>query len=403
MSDTDLTDFKDGQDPFATGDVFANRKLVRVGHVPSNDRIVGRDEEINDVGGVIGPAINGDPPRNSILYGKTGTGKSLVSRYLAGWAEERAAQNDVNLVHAYIDCSDSNTPTRIARQMTKQVEAKVEKDADIPLKGIGDSEYLNHYLYDLLEEVDTFLVILDEIDIMKNDDILMQLSRAEESGKTECFVGTLAISNKINYRERLNKRIDSSLREKEFTFDPYDATQIRDILNRRTDAFEEGVLNDDVIPKIAALVAREHGDARKAVDMLFEAGCEAEENNDDAVTVEHIEAAKERTEIKRFKETISGFSPHGKYILYALALLAEDRKPDSFSTSKINEMYQSVAKRENSDPLKMDTVYRKLDEMEFLGITSNTHTGDGFGSGSHLTHTLNRDSEIVIEALQDKL
>lgn len=47
---------------------------------------------------------------------------------------------------------------------------------------------------------------------------LISRPRARESGKVDCHLGIVAISNKIEYRDRLNERIKSSLREEEFAF-----------------------------------------------------------------------------------------------------------------------------------------------------------------------------------------
>ena len=51
-------------------------------------------------------------------------------------------------------------------------------------------------------------------------------SRARESEKSETMIGGICISNKIEYRDRLGERVDSSLQDNELVFDPYDATQL---------------------------------------------------------------------------------------------------------------------------------------------------------------------------------
>ncbi|WP_254546987.1 Cdc6/Cdc18 family protein [Halomarina pelagica] len=388
-------------DLFSTGDIFARRELLRVGHVPDRDRIVGRDNEMQQVGNALGPATHGDPPRNLVIFGKTGTGKSLVSRHICRRARGRAEVNDVDLLHAYVDCSDADTETRVVRDMTFQVRDEIDPDREIPIAGIGASEYYR-YLWNLLDEIDVFVVILDEIDKLRDDQVLMQLSRAEESGKTNTFVGVISISNKIEYRERLNERINSSLQDRELTFHPYDAEQLRNILENRRDAFHDGVLSKDVIPRTAALAAREHGDARKAIDILFEAGALAEANGDQGVTSAHVDDAQQRTEVKRFQDLVSGSTPHVKYALRALALLtaqSDESETKMFSTSEIYSLYERLAERDDTKPLSHDRVYRLLKEQSFLGITESHLTGGGKGQGSYLAHRLMKEPEIVLEAL----
>ncbi|EJN57280.1 Cdc6/Cdc18 family protein [Halogranum rubrum] len=393
-----MTDGFSDTDLFSTGDIFARRELLRVGHVPERDRIVGRDNEMRKVGAALGPATQGGPPRNLIIFGKTGTGKSLVSRHICRRARKHSRENSVDLRHVYVDCSDADTETRVAREMVLQVRDELAPSMEIPAQGIGASEYYR-YLWMLLDEIDVFVVILDEIDKLDDDDILMQLSRAEESGKTDAYIGVISISNKIEYREQLNERVNSSLQDRELTFHPYDADQLEEILQNRRDAFLQGVLQEDVIPKTAALAAREHGDARKAVDILFEAGSLAEERTDSNVTTQHVDDAQQRTEVKRFQDLVSGSTPHVKYILRALALLTHDNNNVQFSTSEIHQLYERLAEQEGSEPLSHDRVYRLLKEQSFLGITESYHTGGGASKGAYLQHRLMKDPEIVIEAL----
>ncbi|MDL5362072.1 Cdc6/Cdc18 family protein [Halalkalicoccus sp. NIPERK01] len=387
-------------DIFESGDIFANRELVRVGHVPELGRVVGRDDEINEVGGALGPATRGGPPETTIIYGKTGTGKSLVSRCVTREANRRAEENDVSLQYAYVDCSDYQSETQASREMARELISHLGTDESVPRTGISAADYRD-ITWELLEKyaVDSFVVILDEIDKLSDDQLLRSLSRARESGKSDTFIGVICISNKIAYRERLNERVDSSLQDNELIFDPYDAGELQDILEHRKDAFKEDVLDDDVIPKTAALAAREHGDARKAVETFYEAGRLAEKANASRVTVDYVDDAITQAEVNRFERLVSGQTPHVKHILRALALLTEDKQQSRFKTAEIYDLYERIAETEETDPLSYDRVARLLKEQSFLGITESEHTGGGPGEGSYLKHRLIRDPDIVLGAL----
>ncbi|MDS0220958.1 AAA family ATPase [Haloarcula sp. S1AR25-5A] len=396
MSNSDQKD-----DIFQTGGIFANRELLRVGHVPPLERVIGRDQEVNAVGQALGPATVGGPPETTIIYGKTGTGKSLVARCVSREAHKKADSNSVSFQHAYVDCSDYQTETKASREMARQLATNLDAETDIPRVGIAAADYRD-ITWDLLADfaVDSLVVILDEIDKLDDNNLLRSLSRACESGKVQAHVSAICISNKIEYRERLNERIDSSLQDNELVFDPYDAKQLRAILDNRTDAFEDGVLDSDVIPKVAALSAKEHGDARKAIDTLYEAGRLAEKEGSDIVSIDHVDDAVTRAEVNRFQKLVSGTTPHVKYILRSLALLtAEYPEQDAFRTHRIYKFYETLAEREGSDPLSEDRVYRLLKEQSFLGVTESNHTGGGQSEGSYLKHRLLRDPEIIVEAL----
>ena len=390
-------------DIFETGDIFRDRKLVRVGHVPDIDRVVGRDDEIEAMGSALAPAIRGGPPETTIIYGKTGTGKSLVTRCVTREAKQRAEENGYTFAHSYVDCSDYGTETQASRQMARGLRDGFGNSAEeqsIPRKGIGAADYRD-ITWELLEKerVDAFVVILDEIDKLDGDALLRSLSRARESGKADAFIGVVCISNKIAYRERLSERVDSSLQDNELIFDPYDATQLEAILNRRRDAFADGVLDDGVISKTAALAAREHGDARKAIDMLYEAGRLAEKERADQVTEKHVDVALKRAEINRFQKLVSGQTAHVKHILRALALLTEQRDGGKFRTAEVYDTYEKIAEQVGATPLSYDRVQRLLKEQAFLGVTESEHTGGGHGEGSYRVHRLLRSPEIITKAL----
>jgi len=397
-----MANFDETDGIFETGQIFANRELLRVGHVPNLERVVGRDEEVSAIGAALGPATAGGPPETTIIYGKTGTGKSLVTRCVTREAHNKASAHEVSLQYAYVDCSDYQTETKASREMARELANCLDTETDIPRVGIAAADYRD-IVWELLDEfqVDVFVVILDEIDKLDDDELLLSLSRARESGKVNAHIGAICISNKIEYRERLNERVDSSLQDNELIFDPYDAGQLRAILEHRVDAFEDDVLDGDVIPKVAALAAKEHGDARKAVDTLYEAGRLAEKQGLETVSIDHVDDAVQQAEINRFQKLISGTTPHVKHVLHALALLTADLpEQDAFRTYRVYNLYTRIVKQEDANPLSEDRVYRLLKEQAFLGVTESNHTGGGQGEGSYLEHRLLRDPEIVVRALE---
>ncbi|WP_197075932.1 AAA family ATPase [Halostagnicola sp. A56] len=150
MANPNLSNFSD-DDLFATGNIFSRRELLRVGHVPDRDRIVGRDTELQNVGQALGQAIAGGLPSNIVIYGKTGTGKSLVARHVTQRARERATVNNIQFSNIYVDCSDADTETRVAREITTQLADQTESAPNIPDQGIGANEYYR-YPWDLLKK-----------------------------------------------------------------------------------------------------------------------------------------------------------------------------------------------------------------------------------------------------------
>lgn len=415
-----LTDFLQAPDDPATdpllgldqestdsaSEIFARRELLKVGTVPEGDRIVGRNEEIKSVANELRHLAMGEPPNHVMIYGKTGTGKSLVSRHVVKRVIDSANARGINAGKVYVECKSKNTETRAARTLTQELNSRVDELLDdgestirVPRRGIGAGDYYE-YLWEILDEYyDGIIVILDEIDKHNDsDDLLHELSRAREADHTDAHIGIVAISNKIQYRGRLNERVKSSMRNKDFIFEPYSASELVNIMEHRRDAFQDGVLTEGVIPKTADLAAQEHGDARKAIDVLRIAGEVAENENADQILDCHVEEAQTHAEVDRLTDLLKAHPPQAKFVLYSLVKLTNANDRNAFSTSDIYDRYNLVARDVGVDVLSFDRVYQILKESAFLGVTESQKISGG-REGNYLDHTLLRDPDVVLTAL----
>jgi len=390
--------------------IFVNKELLEINHLPEEGRIVGRDEEIGQLANAVNPGIFGQSPSNVLIYGKTGTGKSLCAKYVSRRLVQTADEEGVSAAHAYVDCAQDGTETQAVQTIASSVNTD-ETDIYIPDKGISTATYYKRLWKILDAEYDVVLIILDEIDKLEDDDILMQLSRAGEAGKLEsCKIGVIGVSNKIKYKDRMDERVKSSLCEREFVFPPYDASQLNEIMIARSDAFRDGVLDDGVIPRAAALAAREHGDARKAIDILRYAGEIAQSTEAETVREEFVTQARERAETDRFRELIRGSTPHSRYVLQALTMLSINAREDEttadnqgFRTTRVYDLYEQICRQEGSDSLSLRRVRDLLKEHAFLDIVEQSRHSGGSAEGSYTEHTLLEDPAVVKDVLADTI
>lgn len=399
-----MTEQSSLDDLFSRDDpIFANKELLEINHLPDHGRIVGRDDEIAALANALNPALFSQSPSNVLLYGKTGTGKSLCAKHVSGRLVEEAKEDGVEVGVAYVDCAQDNTETQAVQTIASAVNTE-STDISVPDKGISTSTYYKRLWRILDGTYDVVVIILDEIDKLGDDDILMQLSRAGEAGKLEsCKIGTIGISNKIKYTERMDERVKSSLCEREFVFPPYDANQLRAIMEARSDAFEEGVLEEGTIQLAAAHAAKEHGDARKAIDILRYAGELAQAKNETTVREEYVIQARDRAENDRFRELIRGATPHSKYALQALAILSlQEPNQKAFRTSRVYEVYERICHREATDPLSTRRVRDLLREQAFLDVIEQARQSGGSAEGSYTEHRLLEQPEIVKQVLIDE-
>lgn len=382
----------------STHRIFADKDILKIGHVPKADRIVGRDKEITKLAKRLNGAVHGSSPENVVIYGKTGTGKSLVSRHVCQRARN-AAGEDVNIGLAYIDCAEDNTEAQAISSLAAKLNDESITDVSVPHTGLSTSAYYKR-LWEILDMLyNSTIIILDEVDLMSDDNVLMKLSRAEEAGKIDCSIGVIAISNKIQYVDNFNERVKSSFQHKELFFRPYDANQLREIMANRSDAFQDGVLSDDVIPLSAAFAAQEHGDARKAINILRHAGEVAFEAGAETVEEVHVRKAQKHAEKDRFSELIEGAPPQAKAALLALTELSINSSDNAFLTSTVYDQYENICDELDIDVLSVRRFRDILKEQAFLGVAEIEKINKGRSGGIHLQNRLIEDPHVVRETI----
>lgn len=385
--------------------IFRNRGLLVIGEVPDRDRIVGRDEEMQNVANQIKYITQGQKPNHVIIYGEPGTGKSLVSRHVSQRAIESAKSLGTDAEVVYIECNTVDTKTRVARRIVFDLLPE-DADMNVNKRGVGWAEYFENYLWKILDRYyEGVIVILDEIDRLQDDNnkILHELSRAREKGSTDSQIGVIGITNNIQYGRELSSEVKSSMRAEDYVFHPYSADELEAILKKRKDAFNAGVLDDEVIPKIAEVCAVDKGDARTAVDTLRNAGEIASNRSASNVTLEHLDEAIHRAKTDKVVRLIEGTPRNGKVVLYALAKMSRGKDvEDKFPTGEIFDRYETAARDIGADNVSERTVLDRLLDYDYLGVVDSVKDHGGFKKGTRRLHALRKDPDVVLDAVVRK-
>ncbi len=151
-------------------------------------------------------------------------------------------------------------------------------------------------------------------------------------------------------------------------FPPYNADQLQDILKQRASlAFDEHVLEPGVIPLCAALAAQEHGDARKALDLLRISGEIAERENSDKVADVHVYKAKNKMELDCVSEAVRTLPTQSKMVLMCI-ILNEEKGEERLTTGEVYETYRSMARQLGMSPLTQRRITDLISELDMMGI-----------------------------------
>src|SRR3989338_4152783 len=330
--------------------LFKDKGVLQTNYTPNT--IHHRDNEIEQTASILAPALRGERPSNLFVYGKTGTGKTLSVQYVKEEMLKRigASENkNFSLVIEYLNCKlkkVSDTEYRILAELIKKL------GGEVPATGLP-TDYVYQKFIEIIERRKQLVIlILDEVDqaIKKiSDNFLYNFTRlnSELSKAQICVVG---ISNDLTFLENLDPRVRSSLSEEEIVFPPYNALQLQDILKERAKkAFKEGVVEDGVIAKCAALAAREHGDARRCLDLLRIAGELAAREGSKSVEMKHIDKANEKIERDKIIDTIQTGPKQFQLVLLAMINLSESKKLEKIFTGEIYEVYQEMCKKTKTE------------------------------------------------------
>jgi len=357
--------------------LFKDKFVLQTNYSP--ETIPHRDKEIEQIASILAPCLKGDRTSNLFVYGKTGTGKTLSIHFVKNELLKRAKSNNGGMVLQieYLNCKlrkVADTEYRILAELIKKLGGSV------PATGLPTDQVYNKFI-DLIEQEKKLLIlILDEIDhaVKKiSDNFLYNLTRLNsELSKTQ--ISIIGISNDLRFLENIDPRVRSSLSEEEIVFHPYNALQLKDILKTRSEkAFNKGAISEGVIEKCAAFAAREHGDARRALDLLRVAGELAERKGDKKIKVGHIDLANHKIERDKILDVIETEPKQFQLVLLAILNLSENNKLERIFTGDVYRFYQELCKRTRTDILTQRRVSSVISEFDMLGLINARNISRG--------------------------
>lgn len=348
--------------------IFSNKKALTISYTPED--VPHRDDQINQLGLILAPALKNDRPSNVFIYGATGTGKTLITTYVTNQLEIAATKAESDLHIMYVNCKMkrvADTEYRLLAHLANIL------GKEVPATGLP-TDHVYKIFFDALEEREgVIILIIDEIDALISkvgDELLYNLTRINQELQN-IKISIIGISNNLSFTDYMDARVKSALSEEELVFPPYNAVQLQDILfSRAKIAFSEDKIKEGVLSKCAALAAQEHGDARRALDLLRVAGELTERNNDTQITEKHVDMAESKVDMDRIMEVVKTQPKQSKAVICSIFTLLDGTTKEKILTGEVYDTYKNICSQISLKPLTQRRISDIITELDMLSIIS---------------------------------
>jgi cell division control protein 6 len=326
------------------------------------------------------------------IYGRSGTGKSTLVRHICNHLPE--------IKMCFVNLRKAKTVFGVVNLVLNELDQQSLKSAQGMNLGM---EKIQQTILDTIhhEKKKLFVLVLDEFDVIFYDkrgnpsDFVYKLVQMLADLKNKgCLAMIITISNNVLTDYNLDDRIKSRIGNSEIFFKPYSNDEMLKILRQRAkDAFSEEI-DDAVLERCTEISFQEHGDARRAVDLLrVSAEIAAKQNK--KITPAHVDVALKIIQKDRVGEVVASLSNHSQWICKVLTAKSFFHKKEWYTTMSIYESYKkyvdivSVGYRRFSELLK---------DLENSGLLQSNTRSKG-QSGYNTEFKLAVNPELLIEMI----
>jgi orc1/cdc6 family replication initiation protein len=345
--------------------IFANKSTLNPLQDP--DAVVAREDQQRRLATLLNGIESDYLPATVSIYGPPGTGKTLTTRRVA---TEFAARHSV-LAAEYVNLKECRTLFSAANEILFELTGETVQAYE-GLDGAFEAIWTTLEGYP-----DWTVLILDEVDHITQDsnydpsDFFYRLLRGEGKLSREIQLSVWLLSNELLEVDlRLDSRVQSAMSDEEVFFPPYGVESLEQVVTPRLrQAFQDGVLPDDVLGYGLTKAAHRWGDARKTLTLFRRAGETAVERELAQLTRACIDDNLDATDQEAIREKLLSIPAQHFFMLNAVTGWT-DRYTDEIvqpvTTEQIAEAYGKLLPE--TEQLSNRAIRNVLGDLELMGL-----------------------------------
>ena len=347
--------------------VFKSRRVLLLDYTPV--RLPHRERELEQLKSYFEPVLREDVNVKTHVYGSIGSGKTALCRRLGKYLEDEAVKAGKNLKYVHINLAYTPKPYHVMTKLMEQVSF-VESSRS----GLSPEEMLAIVARSLSKENYRLVLTLDEVDTYvgegRDPSILYMLPRVHELyPEAACRLSLIYVSRRLDWMVKLDKAtLDTLGRVSAVHLDEYGLPEVRDIVAYRAEeAFQFGAVSEDVIDFIARTSVG-YGGIRYALELLLEAGGQAEIDHARTVKAEHVRKAN-----FLIPKGVNGayypgeLSLHKQLLLKAVTNALEARTEPYLSVEEVYSEYRVACEEYEREAEDKPAIQAYLKDLEING------------------------------------
>ena len=347
--------------------IFQDKRVLLHNFTPL--QILHREKELQQLWRYFQPVLKEGVNAKIHVHGKIGTGKTVLCRRFGPDLEAEGARLGMKLHYIHVNLAHAPSPTQIMVRVVDQLPS-----VEAPKSGLSPGDLLFH-MAETLKDLDEIVVLtLDEVDTYVQEKgsqkILYMLCRIHELYPDPVpRLSLIYVSRSLGWMDKLEPAtLDTLGRVSGVHLEDYGVVEMKDILISRVEqAFQLEAVSESIIDFVADISAR-HGGVRYALELLLEAGEQADLDFAGFLEAEHVR----RGHAKIPKGVNGAYYPfdlslHKQLLLSGVISALEDASEPYLSQGEAFEGYLNACMDHDREAKSEDLIPGHLRSLQMEG------------------------------------